>query len=414
MPVEILTAPGEYNPDIVDIITTDSDIDSLMSFAIDQRAIIEAETSKIQYPEFQFDQLIYIDYGQDPWADKVVRRIKDVRGSMKWGSPNDNDIPRVGTAYTLAEYTVYKREIGIEYTDEDLIRASRTGINLSADQDEAARTITQQDQNTIAMFGNVNTGMEGFFTSSLIPTMDATVNIKSICEAVTLTGGIQQAINFFWAPMQQVSLNQTKTIFRAQGIALPERDYGYLKSTHIPASSMTLLSFLQDNLGIIFVPVWYLAYENLPTTDDSDIEFIGLTNDIMMVFRYDKRCARFHLPMPFNFGPTYYERGGAVIKQDGKYRTGGTEIRIPQAFLYVNLPDTVESVALEADEKSLKQLSITKKAGKYIQGAPVMFKNYDNKQNAEKMLEELGISQVKKESTGFVIPEIEKKEDEDN
>nr|AKN36036.1 hypothetical protein [Vibrio splendidus]AKN37844.1 hypothetical protein [Vibrio tasmaniensis]AKN38752.1 hypothetical protein [Enterovibrio norvegicus]AKN38948.1 hypothetical protein [Aliivibrio fischeri]AKN39141.1 hypothetical protein [Vibrio kanaloae]AKN39941.1 hypothetical protein [Vibrio sp. FF_307] len=397
MPVEIETRPGEYNEDIVDIVTADSDIESLMSFAIDQRAIIEAETSQIQYPEYQYDQILPVDYGQDPWADKVVRRIKDVRGTLKWGSPNNNDIPRVGVAYTMKEYDVYKREIGISYTNEDLIRAARTGINLSSDQDEACREITEQDKNTIALFGNVNKGMEGFFTSSLIPRMTATSNVKSICEAVTLTGGIQQAINFFWTPMQQVSLNQTKTIYRAQGIALSERDYGYLRSTHIPASGDTLLNFLQQKLNILFVPFWYLDHNNLPTVDDSDIEFIGLSNDIMMVFRYDPKCARFHLPMPFEFGPTYFERGGAVIKQDGKYRTGGTEIRIPQAFLYVDLPDTDVTKALTEDAAARKSLAITKSGKNYVQGAPVMFKDYDNKQPAVQMQRALGIEQEKKD-----------------
>ena len=348
MPIpENYPKPGERNDAIKDVITLDSDIDSIMSFAIDQRAIIEAETSKIDYPDVNYDRVIYIDYGQDEWADTVVRRIKDVRGTMKWGSPSNNDIPRVGVAYTMKSYEVYKREIGIQYDQEELIRASQAGHNLSSDKDEAAREISQQDLDIIAMFGNTNKGMEGFFTSSLVPRITAKTSIQALCEAVTLTGGIQQAINFFWGPMQQVSLNQTKTIYKAEGIALSERDYGWLKATHIPASNDTLLRFLEDKLNILFVPFWYLDHTMMPLADDPTIQHIALANDIMMVFRYDRKCCRFHLPMPFRFGPTYMERGGAVVKQDGMFRTGGTEFRIPMAFLYVDLPEYTD-VAVRA------------------------------------------------------------------
>lgn len=388
---ETMSKPGQRNEDIKDVITIDSDTDALMSFAIDQRAIVEAETAKIEYPDFQYDQLIFIDYGQDEWADKVVRRIKDVRGSMKWGAPQNNDIPRVGVNYTMKAYDVYKREMGIQYTKEELIRASKSGVNLSSDKDEGAREISQQDLNVIALFGNVQKGMEGYFTSSLVPRVTATSSVRTVCEAVTLTGGIQEAINFFWAPMQQVTLNQTKTIYRAQGIALSESDYGWLKSTHVPASSMTLLQFLENNLNILFVPVWALDHTLMPAADDPTIEHIGLPNDIMMVFRYDRRCCRFHLPMPFNFGPTYMERGGAVVKQDGMYRTGGTEFRIPNAFLYVDLPDYVPPTKAAAtylgDDSLSSEVTVTKNAdGEWVfPENHAWFDEFDPEQNAFKM-----------------------------
>lgn len=387
MPIpENMPKPGELNAAIKGIITHDSDENALMSFAIDQRAIIEAETSKVEYPNTSYDQLIPIDYGSDPWADKVVRRVKDVRGSLKWGSPNNNDIPRVGVTYRMKDYDVYKREIGVQYTKEDLIRASQAGINLSSDQDEAAREISQQDLNIIALFGNVAKGMEGFFTSSLVPRLTAKSSIQAVCEAVTLTGGIQEAINFFWQPMQQVTLNQTKTIFRAQGIILSERDYGTLKATYLPASNTTLLRFLEDNLSILFVPEWYLDHTTMPLADDPTIEHIGLSNDIMMIFRFDPKCCRFHLPMPFNFGPTYIERGGAVVKQDGMYRTGGTEFRIPMAYLYVDLPEYTPP-ALRQEEDAPTTVILAKNAdGKFeFPEDHEWFEQFDPEQNAIKL-----------------------------
>lgn len=314
-----------------------SNINDVGSFLIDQLAWMQPEVYEIKYPEVNYKNLLFVDSSAPALVDFVYKRIIDSRGKPKWVSPDVNDIPRVSEDGKIVQHTIHSMALGLNYGMDELTRAIQLGRNLTADRLNTVRRELERALNDVAKFGDLEKQMPGFYNFSVVPTKNAAKSIREVVEAIdNMGGGSQEAINFFRENVSKVWIEQTNSIYRPTHIAVPLRDYDLMSGTMLPfAGNVSFLRWMESNLSVTFIADLQLQKEVLNKDG-----LPNLTSDRMVVFTRDPDVAKLHLPMPIqNWGDMYSKDGNKTIEMDYRMRTGGTEISIPDAMLYVDLPD---------------------------------------------------------------------------
>lgn len=319
------------------ILTLDTAPEVFASFLIDQRAHVEKDVFYKKYPDFQYTRVLYVDTSAGEWADVVARKMIDGAGKPKWGGDLNNDIPRVDISTAMGSLFIYEKNLGYSYTQAEVIRASQTGIQLDSERAVLTRDLFEFDLNRIALLGDKEKKMHGFYNHEEIPVTNTGVSIKEMLASISVTSGMQEIVSFFSSGIAKVEQDQTNTIYSVSQITLPFRDYKLLNSAIIPGGGTnTILPYLEKNLGVKFVPEILMQYEKSDQFDD----IIPMTKDRIMFGGKDKQKARFHLPRKLKYGMPYSPNGGRSWNVDGQIRSGGTEIRIPKAFHYFDMADT--------------------------------------------------------------------------
>lgn len=312
------------------------DINQLNSFALDQRAHIEKGVFSKKYPAIEYNRLIPIDSSADKNADEIVKKIMDAKGFAKWSGAASSDTPMVDFATTYITHKIYSRDIGFTVNRQELARSIQANTNVSTERAIALRDVFERDLNRIALFGDTTKKMDGFYNSEFVGVETVSTNITEIVEAISVTGGTQEAINFFASKINKIQ-EDTLAIYRPTHIALPLRDYNLLRSTIIPGGGTnTLLPFLESNLSVTFVPSIYLAKDVMkdPYTGASFLDA-----DRMVIFTYDVDVVKFHMPQPLE-AMVPYTNNQKVWNYVFEARIGGVEWRVPMTAKYFDLKDT--------------------------------------------------------------------------
>lgn len=307
----------------------DANPDAAMSFLITQRTHIEPQLYEIRYPGVTYDTIIPVDTTAPDWTPIVAVQSSDARGELKFTGPNSNDSNRADVGYALGTHPIQDAQLGYGYSLTELNQALIMGRNLSDDKARATMRIMEQGLNKLAYLGNEEAGYTGLFTNGSVSVDSAPDTIANLAAAATDVAGAQAIVQFFQAALNKVYVTQTRTTFMPTHILLPPAQRQILASTILPfGGNMTLLSYLTANLdpgnnggGVVI-------------RGDISLEGAGAEGaDRMMVYTREMETAKFHLPMSPRF-LTPYQDSGTSWFIPGMTRTGGTEIRIPDAHAY--------------------------------------------------------------------------------
>ncbi|HEQ3590737.1 TPA: DUF2184 domain-containing protein [Vibrio harveyi] len=325
------------------------------SFLVPALAQVEQGITQKKYPTTAgYRAWLYVDTSISALAEFATRRVKDYVGGGGWDSTGNNaHHTGVEVMYDAMGLQIFQRSIPIRWNLFEIRQAAANfnaggGLNLKGDKMTAVEDIIEREKNLLALYGDKTKKIEGLFNSEQVTVVTASMSIGDLVSLITLESGLQFVINFFAEYVNQVEFDQTNTIYTPNRILLPPKDYRKLSQAVVPLTSESILPKLEQALGLKFAPDLALVKGKFKPL--GDLKFDELPSDRMVVGRVrDEEVARFILPMDTTWGSPFPE-DDQNLKQVARMRTAGTEIKIPAAMMYVDLP---------ADTKSGKSLGAT-------------------------------------------------------
>lgn len=323
--------------------TRDAQARATAAFLYSQLTYVQSAVLEQPYPNITYPEVIPVDTSAPEGVEGIAFQTLDWAGEPAPLGDKSNDFPLVSLAYGNGLVKVDTYALGYEYSLVELEKArtmaqlgqNSAAVDLLAAKVNAARRGTEMFLNRLAYLGDTKYGLigSGLLNYPTVPVVTTGALIGGTNQTLDqiLAGTDPNAVAatllaLFNNAYQRVYVTQTNTNFMPTHILLDPISYGKLASFRIPNTSDTYLSYLERVIGargITFMPLLQLQGAG-----------VGGTNR-MMVYTRDEQYVKFHLPMPFQMQPPA-TANNITWQGAGITRTAGTEIRLPQANLYVD------------------------------------------------------------------------------
>lgn len=280
---------------------------------------IKARSYDVQYAELQARMLFPVSNEAGPGVTTITYRTYDQSGAAKIINAYADDLPRADVAGK--ETSIPVRSVGISYgyNLDEIQSAQLTGQPLDQRRANAAVRAVEQTTNDVAFFGDVESGLPGFFDNPNIPTGTA-VNPGSGTEWVNKTPDqILFDINDLFADIFEV----TKMVERGNTLLLPPAQWSYIASTPRASNSdTTILQYVVQNSPYLqsesdVIPVNECAAANNPL----------YANDVMVA--YDRSPEKLQLEIPVELEMMQVQQKNLEFTVPGRQRLGGLNIYYP-------------------------------------------------------------------------------------
>lgn len=297
-----------------------TDAQQAIGFITPQQLRIEAGVYQTRYPAFDYASLMPVDTSGDMWEAGSIFYSGDIAGKAEFFSGRANDFPFADVSATMFERANHMAAIGYEWSTGELIRAARSGRNLTADKANAARRVSEQFIYNIALSGSAEKNWTGLINTAAVPTVvtaawvggTTTDVILSDVNAVLLAPGIA-----------------TRDVYPSDVLILPPSAYQYLAGRLVPNTNTTVLEFIRTQNAISTItgrPIEFKSAYELETAGT------GATRR-MIAYARDPNVVQFHLPGPWQLLAPF-QRSTLNYEVAGIMNLGGTEFRIPAGAAY--------------------------------------------------------------------------------
>lgn len=307
------------------------DAQAALPFVIAQGRNIETRVYQRRYPAFNYAAHVPVVTEGQPWAIGTTFFTVDTAGEAKFLSGAGTDMPFNQVTRDQASHDFAMIGSGWEWNLEEINQAALYGVNLNDTKAMSAADKVERLLNDIAMRGSTEKNWTGLLNSTIVSRTDA---------AATGTGS-----STFWASktvdqiladingvLSSVSTN-TSEVEWADTLRMPPDAFRDLATRRMGAGDgfMTVLEFIRRNN--IYTAETGQALDIQPLREARNASQDG--GGRLVAYRKDPEVVRFHLPMPRRvLAPRQksimgFETG--IIA-----RTGGTEIRLPGAFAYLD------------------------------------------------------------------------------
>lgn len=304
------------------------DAQSALSFVTRQAAHIETQVYEIKYPDLQYADLIPIDTSAGEWADSIEFYSMDKVGQAEWFNHNARDIPRADVTRTKHTHGIEMAAIGYGYTLAEIGKASRLGINLSADRASAARRAYEEFVDNIAFNGDTQKGWTGLYNDANVDAANMAADgsgssrLWSTKTPVQILRDINEALTAVVSGTRRTEIANT--------VLLPLSAYTYIFSQPMSVDNQLTIGqyVLANNIHTA------MTGERLTIRVGDGLEDAGSGNTGRMIaYRKDPQVLKLHLPVPLRFLPVW-QTGPMNFEVPGYFRLGGLEIRLPGAVKY--------------------------------------------------------------------------------
>ncbi|MCS4284417.1 hypothetical protein M2396_002713 [Pseudomonas sp. BIGb0278] len=307
------------------------DAQAALPFVIAQGRNIETRVYQRRYPAFNYAAHVPVVTEGQPWAIGTTFFTVDTAGEAKFLSGAGTDMPFNQVTRDQASHDFAMIGSGWEWNLEEINQAALYGVNLNDTKAMSAADKVERLLNDIAMRGSTEKNWTGLLNSTIVARTDA---------AATGTGS-----STFWASktvdqiladingvLSSVRTN-TGEVEWADTLRMPPDAFRDLATRRMGAGDgfMTVLEFIRRNN--IYTAETGQALDIQPLREARNASQDG--GGRLVAYRKDPEVVRFHLPMPRRvLAPRQksimgFETG--IIA-----RTGGTEIRLPGAFAYLD------------------------------------------------------------------------------
>lgn len=295
-----------------------------MSFLRQQATYLEPLIYRVKYPTIRYSLFVPVDTSADPWAPSVTYMSSDGVGQAEWFAAQAKDIPLAEINQQQFETPIKMAAIGYRYNLEELARAQKLGINLTADKGTVARMAAEQFIDKRALFGDPVVGFKGILNNPGVTVIASTAGSWLTATPNEIIADVNQAITGISVATLEIEIADT--------ILLPKADYDHIASTpRSDLSDTTILDFIRQNNVYTQEtgnPLLIRSVRGLETAGT------GGTGR-MVVYMRDPQVVKLHIPQPYKFLPVY-QTGPMVFEVPGYLRFGGVDIRRPDAFRYVD------------------------------------------------------------------------------
>lgn len=307
------------------------DAQAALPFVIAQGRNIETRVYQRRYPAFNYAAHVPVVTEGQPWAIGTTFFTVDTAGEAKFLSGAGTDMPFNQVTRDQASHDFAMIGSGWEWNLEEINQAALYGINLNDTKAMSAADKVERLLNDIAMRGSTEKNWTGLLNDGNVSRTDA---------ATTGTGSstfwsnktVDQILADINGVLSSVRTN-TGEVEWADTLRMPPDAFRDLATRRMGAGDgfMTLLEYIRRN-NI------YTAETGQPLDIQPLREARNASQDgggRLVAYRKDPEVVRFHLPMPRR---VLAARQKSIMGFETGIiaRTGGTEIRLPGAFAYLD------------------------------------------------------------------------------
>ena len=307
------------------------DAQAALPFVIAQGRNIETRVYQRRYPAFNYAAHVPVVTEGQPWAIGTTFFTVDTAGEAKFLSGAGTDMPFNQVTRDQASHDFAMIGSGWEWNLEEINQAVLYGINLNDTKAMSAADKVERLLNDIAMRGSTEKNWTGLLNDGNVSRTDA---------ATTGTGSstfwsnktVDQILADINGVLSSVRTN-TGEVEWADTLRMPPDAFRDLATRRMGAGDgfMTLLEYIRRN-NI------YTAETGQPLDIQPLREARNASQDgggRLVAYRKDPEVVRFHLPMPRR---VLAARQKSIMGFETGIiaRTGGTEIRLPGAFAYLD------------------------------------------------------------------------------
>ena len=306
-----------------------TDAQSALGFVISQTQNIETEVYKIRYPEFNYSDLIPTITQGAAWATGTTFFTQDIVGKTEWVGNEANDAPYTDLIRDTGSAPYYTRAGAYRWSIPELNTAALLGIPLASEKAAGTRFNVERFLYDLAIAGNTEKSMKGLINWTGITAGDVPADgAGSATWWASKT--VDQVIRDIVVGIESIR-TATNTVFTPDTLAVPTPVYSDLWTRRMGAGdgTLTLMEYIQKVISAAYKRPFLI--EPLLELNAADPGGDGRA----VLYRRDKDVLRFHLPLPFQFLPIF-QKSSMQFEQVGIVRTGGTEVRIPKAIVYLD------------------------------------------------------------------------------
>jgi hypothetical protein len=276
--------------------------------------VFEKKYADIIYPQILPVDTVTVDNASDTYTYRMVDRV----GKFRVIQDRASDLPRVDVFRKETTMKVVSIAASYAYTVQETRAARRQGFGLQEQRVMAVRRAYEEKVNEVALFGDSQIGIEGFFNSTSVNKLNVTQTwISSTATADEMLKVLNTAVAFM--------VKSTNMVERPNTMLMAYEDYNVLSTTPRSATSdTTVLQYFLENDPYItqIVPVNEL--------DD----YAGANKNRMVLYNRDPEKLRLHIPQVLEFFPP--ERSKLEYEVAAHGRVMGTTIYYPKSILYVD------------------------------------------------------------------------------
>ena len=308
---------------------TRDDFQEALGFLVAQTSYIEPQVIRIKYPELFYAELVPIDSTASEWAKSVTFFSIDQIGAADWFNHLARDVPLADIHRAKFEQGIEMAAVGYRYTLEELGQAMMLpGTNLTTERAAAARRAYEEFCHNVTIYGDLRKNWLGLLNSSLVTIINAPHTwAYDLAQNPALTAQILQDVNGVLTNIWQTSL----TVEMADTLLMPLSAMTLLATTQLPATTMTLLQFIQANNLYTLETGRPLLIRGVRGLDSASASGGGR----IIAYTRDPQVLKLHRPMPHRFLPVW-QTGPIVFDIPGIFRLAGLEIRRPGAIRYLD------------------------------------------------------------------------------
>jgi hypothetical protein len=293
------------------------------------------------YPNWNFEDLIYVETEGNAWATGVITYLSDMTGKAEFVTAAAKDMPLADVSQDWQLKSFHLAGIGYQFNLEEVNTALNiVGGALPSRRAIAAREAYRKFMWDTTLAGQAEKGFTGVFNNPSVP---ATV------APADGTGSVP-----YWVSSTLVGLKTPAQILRDFNIAvfgtdsatygailanvvlMPDVAYNYIAQTPINTmNTETILSFiLRTNLYTQQTgkPIRIRGMRELRNAGTVGA---GAAKGRLVAYNDSPSLLKLHLPMPHQFLPVHQDGWGNWVIP-GIFRTGGVEFMAPQSAYYLD------------------------------------------------------------------------------
>lgn len=281
---------------------------------------IKAASYDVKYADLKFREVFPVSNEARPGTRVITYRTYDQAGMAKLIGAYSKDIPRADIAGKETSSPVRDGATSIGYTMAELRSAQLTGLPLDARRMAAAMRAHEQLMNTIAWFGDTESGLQGVLNNDNLSigevaegTASGTPTEWADKTPAEILFDLHSIANDIWT--------DSKMVERPDTILLPPTQYKLIESTRVSTiDNMSILkSFLQNSTLIKnVIPINELAGAGTQSAD------------VMMCYAKDPSKLTFEIPMEPIWHPE--QRQGLEIVIPSECSIGGLIVYYPMSI----------------------------------------------------------------------------------
>lgn len=300
------------------------DAQAAFGFVTSQGRNLETAIYKRRYPTFDYASHVPVVTEGAPWAIGTQFRISDWAGRAKFVSGKAKDIPFVKTTRELLSHDFLMIAAGWEWSIEEVEQAQLYNVGIRNDDAMAGDAAVQQKLYDVAMVGDGEVNWTGLVNNPNVPTAAAAAGAWSGNTVDEILTDINTGL--------ETVRTQTGEVEMADTVRLPPEAFRFIATKRLgtDGSMGTVLDYVRINN--IYTAETGQQLDIAPLRSLADIPDGG-DGGRAIYYRKDPEVLRFHLPLPRLVLPVN-QVGLMAFEQGVISRTGGTEIRLPNAMFY--------------------------------------------------------------------------------